>query len=182
MLNQPHVRALTRYIYDLREQGLGEVPYFDPLDGGINARVLFLFEEPGPMTLGSRGGSGFMSRNNDDRSAEATLHFMAKASIPRGLTATWNVVPWWNGTSSVRAAELRQGIREGRSLITLLPHLQAVVFVGKKASRACGGPKSPGITFFSSAHASPMVKARWPDLWRSIPDDWARVKPILGLK
>lgn len=182
LLNQPHVRALTRYVYDLREQGLGEVPYFDPLDGGINARVLFLFEKPGPMTLGSRSGSGFISRNNDDRSAEATFHFMARAGIPRGMTVTWNVVPWWNGTPSVRAAELRQGAREVRNLIMLLPHLQAVVFVGEKAKKARRYLKIPGLTFFSSAHPSPKVQARWPALWQSIPSDWAQVTPILGLK
>jgi hypothetical protein len=54
-----------------------EVPEFDPLDGGVEAQVLFLFEKPGPMTaeLGGskRSGSGFISRNNDDPTAEATF-------------------------------------------------------------------------------------------------------------
>ena len=91
---------------------MGEVPYFDPLDGGIDARVLCLFEKPGPMTdsrprAGKRIGSEFISRNNDDRSAEATFRFMVQAGIPRELTVTWNVVPSWNGTRRVRASGLR---------------------------------------------------------------------------
>ncbi len=62
---------------------------FDPLDGGIEVRALFLSEMPGPMTA----GPGFISRNNDDLTAEATFRFMQMAGIPLKLTVTWNVVP-----------------------------------------------------------------------------------------
>jgi hypothetical protein len=47
-----------------------------------------------PSRVGARGGSGFISRNNDDRTAEATWDFMEEARIPRAATVTWNVVPW----------------------------------------------------------------------------------------
>ncbi|WP_212036396.1 hypothetical protein [Bradyrhizobium sp. JYMT SZCCT0428] len=40
---------LASYAERLRRPGV-EVPDFDPADGGIEARVLFLFEKPGPMT------------------------------------------------------------------------------------------------------------------------------------
>ncbi len=54
----------------LRERGELEVPDFDPMDAGVEARILFLFEKPGPMTskhkTGKRVGSGFISRDNDD--------------------------------------------------------------------------------------------------------------------
>jgi hypothetical protein len=77
-----------------------EVPEFDSLDGGVDARVLFLFEKPGPMTAEGNGanrrvGSGFISRNNDDPTAEATFTFMRQANLPRKLTILWNVIPWW---------------------------------------------------------------------------------------
>ena len=58
--------------------GVGPVPDFDPLDGGIETRTLFLFEKPGRMTadgFARRFGSGFISRNNDDQTAEATFAF-----------------------------------------------------------------------------------------------------------
>jgi hypothetical protein len=72
MLHEPHIAPLTDFAARLRERGSIEVPDFDPFDGGIHAQVLFLFEKPGPMTA-SNNGSGFISRNNDDRSAEATF-------------------------------------------------------------------------------------------------------------
>jgi hypothetical protein len=46
---------------------------------------LFLFEKLGPMTA-EAGGSGFISRNNDDPTAEATFRFMEQAKIPRKLS------------------------------------------------------------------------------------------------
>src|SRR5262249_9080241 len=95
MLCEPHIGPLTAFAAELRKRGLGEVPEFDPLDGGVDARVLFLFEKPGPMTA-EHHGSGFISRNNDDRTAEATINFMRQAGIPRKLTVIWNLIPWWN--------------------------------------------------------------------------------------
>jgi hypothetical protein len=111
MLNMPHILPLAAYSAQLRERNMGEVPDFDPLDGGVDARVLFLFEKPGPMTAeaGNRAGSGFISRNNDDATAAATFEFMRRAGIPRKLTLIWNVVPWWNGTRLVTRQELNLG-------------------------------------------------------------------------
>lgn len=58
LLALPHVAPLAFYTSSLRVHG--DVPDFDPLDGGINAEVLFLFEKPGPMA----SGSGFISRDS----------------------------------------------------------------------------------------------------------------------
>jgi len=83
--------------------------------GGIEARVLFLFEKPGPMTadeaIGKRPGSGFISRDNDDPTAEAVFNFMRQADIPRELTILWNVIPWWNVRRGVERLELLDGAR-----------------------------------------------------------------------
>ncbi len=92
MLDCSHLASLARYAAALRAMGRGEVPDFDPQDGGIAARALFLFEKPGPMTIpalvGKRTGSGFISRNNDDPTAEATFRFMQDASLspPHGTS------------------------------------------------------------------------------------------------
>src|SRR5260370_6932856 len=98
MLNLPHVAPLTAYAAKLRLRGSVEVPDFDPLDGGVDARVLFLSEKPGSKTadgskFSGRSGSGFVSRNNADPTAAATIDFMQKAHIPRHLTISWNVIP-----------------------------------------------------------------------------------------
>src|SRR6476659_4548988 len=60
MLTSPHVAPLAAFAQSLRDAaasgasivaqvgtGVYEVPDFDPLDGGIGARLLFLFEKPG---------------------------------------------------------------------------------------------------------------------------------------
>ncbi len=176
MLHEPHIQPLTAYAAKLRERGSGEIPEFDPLDAGVNAQVLFLFEKPGPMT--ARGnGSGFISRNNDDPTAEATFNFMQQAGIPRRLTVTWNLIPCWNGTRKVTVQELREGLNCLDALIRLLPKLRAVVLVGKNATKAqrCINTNHPTLRVFTSAHPSPLVRAKFPQRWAEIPVEWAKV-------
>jgi hypothetical protein len=139
MLAEAHMQPLASYTKKLEGPGL-QVPDFDPCDGGVKAQVLFLFEKPGPMTAeeGSRkrSGSGFISRDNDDPTAEAIWHFMRIANIPRELTALWNIIPWWNGTRAVEGPELRNGVSQIFQLLELLTEVTAVVLVGAKAASA----------------------------------------------
>jgi Uracil DNA glycosylase superfamily len=155
----------------------------DPLDGGIEARVLFLFEKPGPMTTGAgngqRSGSGFISRDNDDPTAEAVFNFMRQADIPRELTILWNVIPWWNGSRPVERLELQDGARRVVELIHLLRNPRAVVLVGNKAAEARSYLPITGLTVFTSSHPSPLVRARWPERWKKIPSEWRKVKQAL---
>jgi hypothetical protein len=62
MLDLPHIIPLAEYCRCLRAEGRGTVPEFDPRDGGVAAKVLFLMEKPGPVTddngLTGRIGSG----------------------------------------------------------------------------------------------------------------------------
>ena len=177
MLSFPHIAPLTAYAAELRSRNVGVVPDFDPLDGGVEARVLFLFEKPGPMTseYEERTGSGFISRNNDDPTAEATFTFMAKAGIPRSLTVIWNVVPWWNGTRKVTAHELREGAACVEQLVKLLPNLSAVVMVGDRAARAKQYLETTTLTLIASCHPSPIVRATNRAKWETIPSQWAQV-------
>jgi hypothetical protein len=181
MLKLPHVAPLAAYTAKLRKRPSIQVPDFDPLDGGIHARVLFLFEKPGPMTAttGKRTGSGFISRNNDDPTEEATFHFMQQAEIPRRVTVTWNVIPWWNNTLTVTKEELRDGAKALRELIALLPKLRAVVMVGRKAAAARPYLENTKLTLFTSDHPSPRVRARWPRRWKAIPSEWAKVRTLI---
>lgn len=184
MLQEDHIAPLTAYAARLRQMGLGQVPDFDPLDGGIEARVLFLFEKPGPMTAdgsAKRSGSGFISRNNDDQSAEATFAFMDKAGLPRSATVTWNVMPWWNGSVRATTTELQEGLRQLSPLLALLPHLRTAVLVGRKAQSAMIHLMSARqeVELLASDHPSPRVRARWPERWRRIPFDWAKATQFL---
>lgn len=83
LLSLSHVVPLAKYTAYLRQSGWGEVPDFDPLGRCGVARILFPLEKPGPMTppTGKWQGSGFISRDNDDPTAEATFCFTASAGI-----------------------------------------------------------------------------------------------------
>jgi hypothetical protein len=181
MLDLPHVVRLAAYAAGLRESGSLEVPDFDPCDGGSGARVLFLFEKPGPMTAqgAGKGGSGFISRDNDDPTAEATFMFMQQAGLPRKLTVIWNVIPWWNGTVTVTRQERIAGAKVVRDLMELLPELRAVVMVGRNAAATRPYLETTGKALFTSDHPSPRVKARWPERWRAIPSEWAQVRKYI---
>lgn len=179
MLMQPHVAPLTAYAAKLRQQGAGEVPDFDPLDGGVDAEILFLFEKPGPMTSDGKG-SGFISRNNDDPTAETTFKFMEQAGISRKLTVTWNLIPWWNGKRKVTTHEVRKGLACLGDLVRLLPRLRAVVLVGNHAAKAKEHLETayPRLTVLTSAHPSPLVRASNREVWESIPREWAKARDV----
>jgi hypothetical protein len=191
-LGDPHMIDLTNFAKELREHlptwkapgSEWEVPDFDPCDGGVNARALFLFEKPGPMTppkgSGRRVGSGFISRDNDDPTAAATFCFMGRAGIARENTVLWNVIPWWNGTLAVTRPELEDGVSRVKDLIRLLPKLRAVVLVGKKAAKAKPKLETTGLCLFHSSHPSPRVRARWRERWDSIPSEWRKVANCLA--
>lgn len=183
LLTSERARALTDYARILRDMGRGEVPDFDPMDGGNRAKVLFLFEKPGPMTSvdrrGERVGSGLISRDNDDPTAEATFRFMGQAGLDRRVTILWNMVPWWNGTRAINADELRAGMSALDGLLKLLAGLRVVVLVGRKAGRARPHLEGRGLPVIESAHPSPIVRASRPAAWHAIPDKWAEVLPYI---
>ena len=173
---EPHIAPLTACVDELRQRGLGEVPYFDPLDARVNAKILFLFEKPGPMTSSERGslrtGSGFISHDNYGATAEATFRFMEEAAIPSDLTVTWNVIPGWNGTIDVTRDELSTGITCVDELVSILPNLKVIVLVGKMAEKAQSGLEQLGLKVLTSAHPSPRVRASFRIKWDEIPIKW----------
>ncbi|WP_198294382.1 uracil-DNA glycosylase [Burkholderia ubonensis] len=176
MLSEPHVAPLTAYVEELRaKHPKWEFQDFDPLDGGIDADILFLLEKPGPMTspTGKRQGSGFISRDNDDPTAEALFKFMQQAGIDRKRTVLWNVVPGWDGTRKLNSVQVRDGVTELANLMVLLPRVKTVVLVGGKAARAEKFMASMNLRIFRSAHPSPLVYARYPEIWRDIWNRWA---------
>ena len=151
-----------------------EFPDFDPLDGGSNGDMLFLFEKPGRMTSAGGTGSGFISRNNDDPTAEATFDFMKETGLSRKPTVIWNVIPGWNGTRRFTTTERQEGIGALKDLLRLLPKLRTIILVGRNAQRARPHVEPLVHRIFESAHPSPLVRASHPDVWRAIPRIWAQ--------
>jgi hypothetical protein len=137
---------------------------------------LFLMEKPGPMTSAERDGrqgSGFISRDNDDPTAQAIFTFMREAGIPRRETVLWNLIPGWNGTRKVTAREVREGAQETLGLVRLLPNLRAVVLVGGKAGLAAPLLEGRGLVIRKSLHPSPIVKGTQRKAWDQIGHTWS---------
>jgi len=110
------------------------VPHFDPAEAGVKARALLLFEAPGPKTVPSWGGSGFISVDNNDPSAQNVWRTRNEVGLHEHVLAR-NIVPWVLGRASVKptATELAQGAVELRSLLEHLPDLRVIVLGGQKA-------------------------------------------------
>ncbi len=176
LLDAPHVKPLNDFARRLRlAQPDAMVPHFDPFDGGTAARILFLFQKPGPKTdANSLRGSGFVSRDNDGRTAEWTFRLMRHAGIPRSLIVIWNVVPWWDRRRAASPEQLRDGVAHVRELVTLLAFLDTVVLVGDNTADALALLGDLPYRVSQSYHPSPKVKAAWAGRWLAIPDEWAK--------
>ena len=165
-LRESHIAPLTDYVEHLRTT-LGynqEIPYFDPYDGGINAKLLFLLEAPGPKAV----SSGFISRDNPDPTARSMTQIFSECGIPREETISWNIVPWYVGSEGrirpVTKEEIDAGIQALKSLQPLLPNLRVVVLVGRKAQRAQSAIEIIfQIKVLTCPHPSQRVLNVWPE-------------------
>lgn len=166
LLALPHARDLARFVERIRHaKGAAYgIPDFDPLDGGTAAHVLFLLEAPGPKAV----TSGFVSRNNPDESAKNFFLLNAEAGIDRRRTVVWNAVPWYIGSGTKIRAARRDDVREARQwleeLLSRLPELRIVVFVGRKALHAQPVVERcrPHVGVMTMPHPSPMFVNRAP--------------------
>lgn len=177
LADAPHVKPLNEFTQQLRHAYPDfPVPLFDPLDGGTAARVMFLFEKTGPKAdADSIRGSGFVSRDNDGRSAEWTFRLMRLAGVARTSTVLWNVVPWWDRKRVATPQQLRDGVAHIRELVTLLPVLDTIVYVGSNTTSAMTLLSDLPYRNYQSYHPSPRVRAAWAAKWLAIPDEWSKV-------
>jgi uracil-DNA glycosylase len=166
LLHDPLVRPLTEYVNRIRKrQGQAfHIPYFDPLDGGIDARVLFLLEAPGPMAV----QSGFISRNNPDQSARNMYLLNQEAGLDRRLTVSWNIVPWYVGDGQqirpVNASDISNASAYLPELFSLPTKLRTVVLIGRKAQSATPTIRSlTPVPIVDMWHPSPRVLNVWPE-------------------
>lgn len=172
LLEQPHIKPLMEYLQAIQTQMGADyaMPYFDPCDGGIAARVLFLLEAPGPKAV----GSNFISRNNPDQTAKNMNELLREAKIQRESTLLWNVVPWYVGEQGrirpVNKQDLQQALPFLQQLLQLLPNLAVIVLVGRKAQTAYSKIQKlvPAIALYQCYHPSPRVFNVWPEKRRSV--------------
>lgn len=157
------VKPLREWADELAARRNVVVPYFDPAEAGVEARVLMLFEAPGPMANASnaRPGSGFISVDNNDKTAENCWHGRNEAGLDKGALG-WNIVPWYLGPASIHpsASVLAQGAMELRRLLPLLPSLKAVVLAGRYAQNGWKKHVAPligsSLAVIDTWHPSPL--------------------------
>jgi len=173
LLEQSHVAPLTKFVVELRDQKLEEhspdfrkehIPYFDPLDGGVQARCLFLFEAPGGRAV----KSGFISRDNPDETAKVFFELNECVGLDRCLTVSWNIVPWYLGSEkrirAAKRADINQGLQHLWDLLDLLRPLDIIVLGGRKAQRATMDIKEKRVAdrVIEMWHPSPQSLHRVP--------------------
>lgn len=171
LLTAPHMARLTGYVEELARRTQCAVPYFDPLDGGSDARVMILLQSPARFDSQPR----FVSRDNPVPAQRNLKRFADAAGLPREATALWNVFPWLpepsdalsgGSRSGPGAAGLASGIAELPSLLALFGHLRVVVLAGRIAQRAAGTVRAalPACTILSMPHPSPLAVCASPDV------------------
>jgi len=162
LLDEPHVKPLSDYVRRLRAERGGDesIPWFDPTDAGTKARILMLFEAPGPRATATRRGSGFISNDNRDLSAKSMWELLREARIDRSReTVSWNVVPWYIGSDRRIRAAKSEDIREASEALVqfllLLPELRVVLLFGIPAAEAWERVSSE-LPTIEAPHPSPV--------------------------
>jgi uracil-DNA glycosylase len=157
-------RPLIEWAASLAKRREAVVPWFDPAEASVEARVLMVFEAPGPMTNAdnARPGSGFISVDNDDMTAETVWRTRDEVGLDAGVVA-WNMVPWYLGRASRKptAAELHEGATELLSLMRQLPDLDTVLLSGLYAQKGWDrhldkSLQRPAVRVIRTWHPSPL--------------------------
>ncbi len=163
LLDEPHIAPLSDFVRRLRARhGPDSVPWFDPTEAGVEAPLLFLFENPGRRANVTHG-SGFISADNDDRSADNAWHLYKEAGIDRRRDmVAWNIVPWYLGDERTIGKVGMRDLDEARpallELLDLLPRLRVVVLFGKVAQRGWDRARPPCT---AAVLRAPHTSGRW---------------------
>lgn len=133
-LRDHHIRPITDLVTELSKSPNGYIPYVAPSYGGIEAQVLFLFQDPGPKTQ-TDGGSGMLCAENDDPTAEVFSSCLDEAGLDVGRVVTWNAYPWYINTSPT-AKQLDAGVAPLLRLLELLTEAKVVMLMGRRAEES----------------------------------------------
>ncbi len=145
----------------------GDVPHFDPFDGGADAGCLLLLETPGPRADAVR----FVSRDNPTATARNITRFCSAAGLDRRGMVIWNAVPWvihavGARNRAPRPREIATGLALLPDLLDLLPRLRVAVLAGRSARGA--GPVlqrvRPDVHLLTTAHPSPVYVNTAPEI------------------
>ncbi len=160
---EPKMKPLVEFVEYLRERSEGrKVPNFDPDDGGIEAEVLFVFQDPGPTVR----DTDFISRDNylfnpNDHTAMRVIEASDEADLHRERTVSWNAIPW-HVTAKERRPEFTK-VKKERYLVKLLnkfenQNLKAVALFGGYARNLADQvmESRPDLKIFEDYHPSDL--------------------------
>ncbi len=167
MADALHVQPLRAFARTIAAERGAAVPDPDPLDGGVEARLLLLLETPGP----SIGRTGFVSRDNATGTAANLFRFLAEAGIARRDTLIWNAVPWVIHAPGAlnrapRRSEAAAAAPYFAPLLALLPRLVVVVPAGRFAHEAAAplAALRPDLPVVPIPHPSPTYVCTSPSV------------------
>lgn len=168
-LQEAHIAPITDYIQRLRDISGEWLPWVAPLHGGVEARVLSVLRDPGPM-VHYIGGSGMLCIENDDQTAETMYGLMQQAGMtPRDVTP-WNAYPFFINAPPA-PSQMRSATPTLLGIADLMPNLGAVMLQGAHAKKAwayarAASPSLRGrnIKVFETYHPSQMaLRTPYPD-------------------
>ena len=167
-LREPHVAPLSEFVERLRAaHPEAAIPWFDPADAGVNARLLVLRESADPTAAPGRG-SGFASVDNNGQSAHALWELLSESAFDRRRDmVTWNVIPWYLGDGRHIESATDDEIEEARDslveLVGLLGELRSVVLLGGAAAKAWrGAGLDAQLAVFEAPYPSPRALGATP--------------------
>lgn len=131
----PHVEPLNRLVEELRRPDRGYLPWVDPLYAGVSAEVLLLLKDPGPMTDSSNRGSGFISTQNDDPTAERLARLLEESGLGVERVVAWNIWPWVPTGKSYTNPMLDEGGDALLRALGMMQRLRVVITMGLVAKR-----------------------------------------------
>lgn len=185
---EPHVAPINRYVDALREESGQWLPYVAPTYGGVDARLLSLFQDPGPKTRAG-DGTGMLSVENPDNSAARYLRLLTDADIDVRETLSWNSYPWYiNRPPSDQ--ELDTALPVLVRILEMLPRLEVVMLQGGTARQewkrlTLAHPEiARRVPTIATYHTSPRViahvtAAEAARREQKLTDDFAHAKSIL---
>ncbi|BAU91583.1 uracil-DNA glycosylase [Methylorubrum populi] len=183
MADAAHVRPLRAFARRIAAERNADVPDPDPLDGGVDARLLLLLETPGP----SIGRTGFVSRDNATGTAANLFRFLNEAGIARRDTLIWNAVPWVIHAPGAlnRAPRRSEAVAAApyfAPLLALLPRLAVVVPAGRFAQAAASplAELRPDLPLVPIPHPSPTYVCTSPSVRERILAGLTRAATHLG--
>ncbi|MFE2558606.1 uracil-DNA glycosylase [Streptomyces sp. NPDC059352] len=134
-----------------------------------------------------RTGSGIISIDNDDVTAQNCWTLRAEAGFPYQESLHWNVVPWYLGTADRIAApgqtEIQRAAPFLHEVIALLPSPEAVIPMGRKAQAGWAAYQeryAPKVHTLPTRRPSPRVFASRPVARQEILEVLQQAARLLG--